>query len=76
MHGTPANLQDTGNYDAWVRTLTDGAPTEPMLMQTYPPDAQGLRSTFGRKTTLSRSAQPEEDHIPIVNNNAIKNYLR
>jgi hypothetical protein len=42
MHGTPANLQDTGNYDAWVRTLADGAPTNAVLMQTYPPDPQGL----------------------------------
>src|ERR1039458_1805097 len=42
MHGTPANLQDTGNYDAWVRTLAAGSPTDAVLMQTYPPDPQGL----------------------------------
>jgi hypothetical protein len=42
MHGTPMNLQDTGNYDAWVRTLADGSPTGPDLMTTYPPSSQRL----------------------------------
>jgi hypothetical protein len=42
MHGTPENLQDTGNYDAWVRTLADGSPTDAVLMQTFPPDSQCL----------------------------------
>ena len=42
VHGTPANLQDTSNYDAWVRTLEDGTPTNPILMETYPPDPLSL----------------------------------
>lgn len=42
MHGTPINLQDTSNYDAWVRTLADGSPTGPDLITTYPPSSQSL----------------------------------
>jgi hypothetical protein len=48
MHGTPPNLQDTANYDAWLRTLSDGSPTEPEVMTIYPPE----KTTNGRLTQV------------------------
>ena len=41
-HGNPANLQDSANFDAWVRTLADGSPTEAMPMTTFAPDSACL----------------------------------
>jgi hypothetical protein len=63
MHGTPANLQDTGNYDAWVRTLADGSPTEAVLMQTYPPDAETLnRIQAVTNRSRARHTRKTESH--------------
>jgi hypothetical protein len=42
MHGTPANLQDTANYEAWLRTLSEYGPTGPDAIGTYPPDPEQL----------------------------------
>jgi len=55
VHGTPANLQDTANYDAWVRTLADGGPTGPDLITTYPPELSQL-SRFQAVKNRSRAA--------------------
>jgi hypothetical protein len=68
MHGTPANLQDTSNYDAWVRTLADGAPTDPVLMQTYPPEPENLNrlAAVTRRTrarhTRNKDLYPHSPH--------------
>ena len=69
MHGTPENLQDTGNYDAWVRTLADGSPTDAVLMQTYPPEARTLNRiqavTNRSRARHTRKASRKKASLPM-----------
>jgi hypothetical protein len=65
MHGAPENLQDTSNYDAWVRTLDeDGDITETILMGTYPPDPislnrlQAVKNRSRARHTRKRDSPP------------------
>lgn len=41
-HHTPATLKSAPNFTAWVKLLQDGAPTEPMPIETFPPMTNDL----------------------------------
>lgn len=41
-HHTPATLKSTPNFKAWIKTLQDGAPSEPIPITTFPPQTNDL----------------------------------
>jgi hypothetical protein len=47
-----AALTQTGNYQAWIRLMHNGAPMHPRLLHTFPPSPEGAR--FGKVLTVSR----------------------
>jgi hypothetical protein len=42
-HHTPATLKSTPNFHAWIKTLQNGVPSEPIPLVTFPPRARDLK---------------------------------
>jgi hypothetical protein len=42
-HHTPATLKSASNFQAWVKTLQNGAPSEPIPIVTFPPHPKNLK---------------------------------
>ena len=59
-HHNPRALSSTANYEAWVRTISGGVPTEPLPLRTFPPNSlAGNRLTAIRARTRACHTRPK-----------------
>lgn len=59
-HHNPRALSSTANYEAWVRTISSGVPTEPLPLRTFPPNTlAGNRLTAIRARTRACHTRPK-----------------
>jgi type IV secretory pathway TraG/TraD family ATPase VirD4 len=57
-HHNPRALSSTANYEAWVRTISNGVPTDPLPLRTFPPEQlQGHRLKAVRNCTRACHAR-------------------